>query len=105
MRVLQGALPTLGGRELVQVSSTQPFNAIINTTYSISQPRQRPAERSTQAGPSHLHLLQKYFKELLISLPLTSLLSKLCFENKEEFNYMEMWMPLQLCVNLDFDVR
>lgn len=50
-------------RELLQLSSTEPFNAIINTTYSFSQPRQRPAERSTHAGPSHLHPFHKYFKE------------------------------------------
>lgn len=105
MQVLLGALLTLGGRELLQLSSTQPFNAINNTTYGFSQPRQRPAERSTHAGPSHMHLLHKYFKEQLISLLITSLLSKFCFENTYEFSYMEMWMPQRLCVNLHFDVE
>lgn len=75
MWVLQGALPTLGGRELLRVSSTQPLNAIINTTYSFSQPRQRLVERCTQAGPSHLQPLHKYF---FFFLGATNLL--LCFQ-------------------------
>lgn len=67
--------PYLRLKEMVQQSLTQPFNAIINTTYSFSQPRQRPAERR-QGPPTctyiYLNILRKHRFHFC---------SRLCFYN------------------------